>query len=219
MKTFLTTFLALPLLALLAALLSNGLASPSRHLAWRGEAPAPVVATAAAQPLPSPAEAPSLPKPRSAPPAPAAAMLPKESHQPEEAKPAFEAPWDPEHLVREISSEEAEAAFRAGLPFVDARRSEEYEAGHVRGASSLPVWEDGLAARLEAFAARAAFQARAARLKAPVVLYCLGGECEDSRLLADRMIPLGFGNLLIYRDGFPDWAAKGRPVVKGPERP
>jgi rhodanese-related sulfurtransferase len=60
------------------------------------------------------------------------------------------------------------------------------------------------------------FEARARpALADPVVLYCSGGDCEDSRLLAGKLVALGYRNLLIYRDGFPDWAAQGRPQQQG----
>jgi rhodanese-related sulfurtransferase len=67
-----------------------------------------------------------------------------------------------------------------------------------------------MAARITEFEARATPAPRA-----PIVIYCSGGGCEDSHLLAKRLIELGYRNLLIYLDGFPDWTGKGRPVVPG----
>jgi rhodanese-related sulfurtransferase len=117
---------------------------------------------------------------------------------------------DPAQVVREISSDQAWQAFRLGIPFLDARRSAEFAAGHVAGAWSVPVWEAEAAARITEFEARTN-----PALRAPMVIYCSGGGCEDSRLLAKRLVDLGYRNLLIYLDGFPDWVGQGRPVAPG----
>jgi len=114
----------------------------------------------------------------------------------------------PSQPVREITSNEAWEAFQKGAAFLDARRSADFEAGHIQGAFSLPVWESTLDERL------VEFEAKANRApEAPLVLYCSGGSCEDSHLLASRLFQMGYRQLLIYRDGYPDWAAQGRPVV------
>ncbi|WP_306589458.1 rhodanese-like domain-containing protein [Geothrix sp. 21YS21S-4] len=110
----------------------------------------------------------------------------------------------------EISSQAAWETFQAGVPFLDARRSSEFAEGHIAGAWCAPVWEADLEDRLFAF--------KAARRPGPedaIVLYCSGGDCRDSHLLAERLLAQGYFHLLIYRDGFPDWAAQGRPVQKG----
>ncbi|HJW09417.1 MAG TPA: rhodanese-like domain-containing protein [Holophagaceae bacterium] len=225
MKRFLIPFLALPLLALLGAWTGNALASSRRRLAWlptRVAPPPPDLppAAPASEPLPSrlrtpappPADAVAKPVIRAVP-APAAPSPPP----PEEVAQRF--PFNPDRLERGISSDEAFEAFRLGLAFFDARRSEEFEAGHIPGAHSVPVWEDGLPARLATLAGRPGFPPRKARLTTPIVVYCSGGACEDSHLLAEQLIPLGFGTILIYQDGFPDWQGKHRPVARGPETP
>jgi len=73
------------------------------------------------------------------------------------------------------------------------------------------VWEDRPEGKLTEFEARVN-----PGTKDPIVLYCSGGGCEDSHLLANRLVALGYRNLLIYAEGFPDWAARSRPVEKGP---
>ncbi|MBP1627365.1 MAG: rhodanese y domain superfamily protein, partial [Holophagaceae bacterium] len=110
---------------------------------------------------------------------------------------------------REISSQEAAEAFRQGIPFLDARRTEDYQAGHIRGALAMPVWEADMDERLTRF------DASGHPLKSPVVLYCSGGDCQDSELLASKLVALGYRHLLIYRGGYPDWATKGRPIHRG----
>ncbi|WP_005035327.1 rhodanese-like domain-containing protein [Holophaga foetida] len=146
-----------------------------------------------------------------APPQPVVTDRPQTPPQPSPAKPApqmrFE--WNPEQPSRDITSREAAEAYRQGFPFLDARRSVEYREGHIRGALGMSVWEADIDERL------ARFDAMGRPLKAPVVLYCSGGDCQDSQLLASRLLGLGYRHLLIYQEGFPDWVTKGRPIRQG----
>jgi rhodanese-related sulfurtransferase len=230
--------------AFLLAAGANGMAPADRKLAWGAWAPAPVgtapvpapsaaaassspsaasSAPAEASPAPAPAtasqpptaagHAPSAPAPASRPSQPRqAAPAPAATPGPAPAKPPATdrfAP-SPTEVIRNINSEDALAAWNLKIPFLDARRTQEFEDGHLPGAWSVPVWESGLEGRIIDFEARANPQPRA-----PIVLYCNGGDCQDSHLLARRLVELGYRNLLVYQDGFPDWAAKGRPVAKG----
>jgi len=160
-------------------------------------------------PLPAPPQAPAEPAPAApAKPAPVAAAPPQ-------APPAQVPPFPAVQgsPVREITPSQAWEAWQAGVPFLDARRSGDYAEGHVKGAWSLPVWEDGLQEAITRFEAQAAPDP-----KAPLVLYCAGGGCEDSHLLARRLLELGYRNLLVYGGGWPDWTAKGHPGTKGASR-
>ena len=49
----------------------------------------------------------------------------------------------------------------------------------------------------------------------PVALYCSGAERQDSHMLAQALFGAGFENLLVYRDGFPDWVKRGGAVAAG----
>jgi rhodanese-related sulfurtransferase len=194
-------------LAGLAALISNSLASPSRRLAWGGSLAPPAVPPLAERspsppPLPpSPVGAPSQPAPsdRPAPPA----------HRREPAPTARPAEVGASTPIREISGEEARQAFQAGAPFLDARRSAEFAEGHIPGAWCTPVWEADLGDRLISFKA-----ARRPGPDDPIVIYCSGGDCRDSHLLAAKLLNDGYFHLLIYRDGFPDWVAQHHPVER-----
>lgn len=198
--------LALAGVAVAGALLSNALQSPSRRLPWRGLTP-PVPPAQAA-----PSEVPAPPAP--APPA-ASAPLPEPPRPARMAAPApsvtvVPPPTAAAAPIREIDGQEAWKAFQAGRPFLDARRSADYAAGHIAGAWCAPVWEADLDDRLLSFKA-----ARRPGPEDPIVLYCSGGDCRDSHLLAARLLEQGYFHLLVYRDGFPDWLAAGRPVEKG----
>lgn len=170
----------------LCALLSNALAGPSRHLPWLGR---PAVADPARTDA---ALHGALPAPAQPPPDPA----------------RFAA--DPSQPIRDLQPEEAWALFQARAPFLDARRSDEFKRGHVAGAWNISVWESSPDARITEFEAAAAPAS-----SAPLVLYCSGGDCEDSHLLASRLAALGYRNLLIYRAGYPDWEKRGYPITRG----
>ena len=205
--------LALVGMAGTAALLSNFLASPARRMAWVGTvAPLPSL-TPRTESIAPPAQAlhpaavhesqedrPQRPvrlgAPRKAtPPSPASSMA---------QEPGARSP------LREISGQEAWEAFQSGAPFLDARRSSEFAEGHIAGAWCVPVWESDVDDRLISFKA-----ARRPGSEDPIVIYCSGGDCRDSHLLAAKLFNEGYFNLLIYRDGFPDWVAHGHPIEKG----
>jgi len=117
---------------------------------------------------------------------------------------------DPSAPVRDISGVEAQRAFRLKIPFLDARRSSDFLEGHVAGAWCLPVWESDLETRTTVFEATTRVSS-----KDPMVLYCSGGDCEDSHMLASKLMALGYRNLLIYRAGYPEWLQLGHPTEKG----
>jgi rhodanese-related sulfurtransferase len=116
------------------------------------------------------------------------------------------APWV------EISGEDAAARLDKGAIFFDARRSAEYRNGHIAGARSLSVWEAGLDEGIQKFFAEGHPPGE------EIVVYCNGGECEDSHTLAQKLFLAGFDHVSVYRDGFPDWKQRGLPIREG-EKP
>ena len=231
-RRFLAEAAALVGLAVTCALVSNALAGKERRLPLpgdyrnatrvpeRGEAPplAPFVADPA--PAPTPAAASS--------PAPAASPAPVHATPAHTATGAAPQPrpvpgkeaFDPAEVLRrfprhgqpfvEISGDAASWLHARGALFLDARRSKDYAQGHVTGARSFPVWEaDLVRERVETLVG----EGRDGSV--PVVLYCSGGDCEDSHMLAQALFGAGFENLLVYRDGFPDWVKRGGAVATG----
>jgi rhodanese-related sulfurtransferase len=118
-------------------------------------------------------------------------------------------PPHPDRAFVEIGTDDAEALSKQGRLFIDARRSSAYTDGHVPGARSFPVWESDIADRVKAFYEEGLDQ------NAPIVIYCSGGDCEDSHMLAEKLYMVGFNNLLVDKDGFPAWQKRGLPVTKG----
>ena len=57
------------------------------------------------------------------------------------------------------------------------------------------------------------------RLKAatdqPIIVYCSGGECHDSRLVANALLTLGFSDVRVYTGGWEEWQGAGLPTSAG----
>ncbi|HEX7614470.1 MAG TPA: rhodanese-like domain-containing protein, partial [Thermoanaerobaculia bacterium] len=111
----------------------------------------------------------------------------------------------------EISGNDAAWLFTRGVLILDARRTKDYEQGHIALARSFPVWESDIDARVTALVG----EGRDGSI--PVVLYCSGGDCEDSHMLAQKLFGAGFNNLLVYSGGWPDWQKRGGKSATGPE--
>jgi rhodanese-related sulfurtransferase len=85
---------------------------------------------------------------------------------------------------------------------LDARAESFYRAGHVPGALNL---------------SRQDFAHDYARMRPtlerskdlPVVVYCSGGECYDSRLVASALVSLGFTQVRIFTGGWTSWTQAG----------
>jgi rhodanese-related sulfurtransferase len=122
---------------------------------------------------------------------------------------ALAPPKDPGLLYLDISSEVALRLHGAGALFIDARRSDLYELGHIANAINIPVWEHDADERISAL------QAKGTKPDAVIVVYCSGGTCEDSAMLALKLAQAGFYNVYLYKDGFPVWQNKGWPVARG----
>ncbi len=101
-----------------------------------------------------------------------------------------------------------DSAFHQELTiFVDARDDQNYQAGHIPGAYQLDYYrpENYLPSVLQA-----------ASLAQKIVVYCNGGDCEDSeftaRLLA-TVVPAE--RIFVYAGGIEEWFAAGLPVEIG----
>jgi len=92
--------------------------------------------------------------------------------------------------------------------FVDARKDEEFQAGHIPGAIQCNHY------RLEEYIYPLIDRADGAE---KIVVYCGGGNCEDSifvcKDLTDFDIP--FEAIYLYSGGWKEWSQKGMPSEKG----
>jgi rhodanese-related sulfurtransferase len=93
-----------------------------------------------------------------------------------------------------------------GALFLDARSAEEYAAGHIPGAISMPFDDvfkkPDLAKNLD-------------DKGKPIVTYCDGGDCELSKDLAFSLIDNGHKKVVFFKDGLPGWKSAGNPVNTG----
>ena len=205
---------AIVALSVVAAALSNATARRERKLAWLGRPP--VASGDGGMAIPSlRAAAPEARRPPSGgPPAsnPTSGSAASPASSGSAASPASSAAGVAPHPGRpfvEITSAQARALFDSGAIFIDARRSAAYRDGHVRGSRSISVWESDADEKVKAFYDEGHDPA------APIVVYCTGGDCEDSHELAQKLWGVTFDNVCVYRDGFPDWEKRGWPVSKG----
>jgi len=105
--------------------------------------------------------------------------------------------------------------FRAALEnktalILDARPASFYERGHVPGALNLS--RDDFAND---------YRRLASTLKAndkPIIVYCSGGECHDSKLVANALLSLGSSDVSVYTGGWDEWSAQQLPVETGAAR-
>jgi rhodanese-related sulfurtransferase len=118
----------------------------------------------------------------------------------------------PDKPYIEIGFDDVAALHKAGVLFLDARRTSVYEEGHIAGARSISVWEADKGDKVNAL-----FNERSdpRDQNLPIVIYCSGGACEDSHMLAQDLWGIQFNNVYVYKDGFPDWQKRGGAVKTG----
>jgi len=245
-RRFLLEAAALIAAAVLCALVSNALAARERKLALVGYYPnaqkvpaqatetTAVTATVVTPPastttnaapatttivVPTATTATTTPPPKPAPktttaPATTTAPPPAPAPAPPPAKPniaRFSAHPDKPYV--EIAFNDVKALHDAGVLFLDARRTSVYEQGHVAGARPFSVWESDIDDKV-----RKLFDERGepAQQAQPIVVYCSGGDCEDSHMLAQKLWGIQFNNVYVYKDGFPDWQKRGGAIHTGP---
>ena len=102
------------------------------------------------------------------------------------------------------SVDQARKLFDSGkYIFVDARSPDDYAAGHIPGAVSLPVghFEEKIAGFLEHYPPEAS-----------IITYCSGRSCMDSHHLAEFLLEFDYSSVKVFIDGFPGWEAEGHPI-------
>ncbi len=202
--------------AVVCALVSNAVASRERKLAVVSHGGQP---PAAVQPIPlPPTPASDSGGPPSSTQAPAPPVKPqpaikKAPDNPTTRQPEKQFNPHPDKPYIEIHGDDVARLHKKGVLFLDARRTSVYEQGHIPGARPFSVWESDIDEKVnKLFAERS--DPRDQNL--PIVIYCSGGDCEDSHMLAQKLWGIQFNNVYVYKDGFPDWQKRGQPVHTGP---
>jgi rhodanese-related sulfurtransferase len=121
-------------------------------------------------------------------------------------------PAHPDKPYVELHGDDVAWLHSHGALFLDARRTSVYEQGHITGARTFSVWEADVDDKVNKL-----YEERndpRAQLQ-PIVIYCSGGDCEDSHMLAQKLWGVQFNNLYVYKDGFPDWQKRVGPAKTG----
>ncbi|MCH8252628.1 MAG: rhodanese-like domain-containing protein [Planctomycetes bacterium] len=92
--------------------------------------------------------------------------------------------------------------------FVDARNDDDYSGGHIPGAIQCDRFQ------LEAHIAAVV---NAAGIAEMVIVYCNGGDCEDSVRVCQDLENSGveFEKLRLFAGGWEDWTANRMPIEDG----
>lgn len=104
-------------------------------------------------------------------------------------------------LPLEVSVAEAASLRDSGAFVLDVRQPDEWEAGHIEGATLIPLGE--LASRV----------AEVPRDRDVVVVCRSGNRSAQGR---DILLGAGYPAVTSMAGGMNDWASSGRPVVTGP---
>lgn len=122
-------------------------------------------------------------------------------------------PFDPNSLGSEIGTPDAYQLWLSGaVAFIDARPQKDYVAGHIPYAYLVPAESlaDGRLGDMMEFGG--------VTPSMRVVVYCEGGTCDASHLVALNLQDMGFDKIHIDTDGFPGWLAAGHEVETGPDQ-
>lgn len=105
-----------------------------------------------------------------------------------------------------ITVEQAQHLYSEGAVFVDARKKELYIEGHVPQA---------FRADMASFRGREPAIVSMVPKEMVLVVYCGGGNCDESEHVAQLLDASGFKTIYIMHDGFPGWKAAGYEVESG----
>jgi rhodanese-related sulfurtransferase len=97
---------------------------------------------------------------------------------------------------------------QGGIAFIDARDEQHYREGHIPGACEFDPYHP------EKYFATVLPVCQAAE---QIVLYCNGGDCDDSESAAITLRDVGIANqkLFVYTGGITEWTTNGLPVEIG----
>ncbi len=106
-----------------------------------------------------------------------------------------------EPTVPPVTIEQAEKRLAEGAQLLDVRTKEEWDEGHLKGATLVTVTEEGFLEKAKA----------QLDPKKPVLVYCLRG--GRSAKAAEQLRAAGF-TVHDLEGGITAWQAAGKPVVK-----
>lgn len=105
-------------------------------------------------------------------------------------------------MATTVSRQELEEAIRAGgVVIVETLGPAYYEHGHIPGAINIPH------TRVEELAARLLPDRGA-----PIITYCSNTACQNSGIVQNRLLAMGYSDVRKYAEGKDDWEAAGLPL-------
>lgn len=119
-------------------------------------------------------------------------------------------PTDPASTAEEgggITARQLHEAIQSGaLVVFDARSREEFVAGHLPTAFSVPMeaFQTGTPAAIQLFPTDQA-----------IVVYCSGGDCHASHNVASMLQMMGYSNVAVFTGGMTEWQASALPIETG----
>ncbi len=116
-------------------------------------------------------------------------------------------PSDTHVASKVLGLEETFRAYELGKAFfLDARPRSEYEKGHISGAFSLPEFEFD-----EVYFSISELLSPEMHL----IVYCQGKDCDESMIVSQRLLEMGYKRVDIFLSGWPEWKNAGYPTEKG----
>lgn len=106
-----------------------------------------------------------------------------------------------------INLSQAKTLFDINGLFIDGRKKEEFEKGHIRGAINIP-YEDFMKLTVD----QRKEMMRKYNKNGVIVCYCDGGGCDVSVDLGYELAKIGFNSVNIYLGGYSEWKSKGYPI-------
>lgn len=105
-------------------------------------------------------------------------------------------------MVKMITREELMRMVSSGKKFklVDVLDAGHYEQEHIKDAISLPLNEIGKKA------------GKILKKNETVVVYCASFDCQASTKAAEKLLSLGYKNVLDYKGGLKDYQEAGLPL-------
>ncbi len=102
-----------------------------------------------------------------------------------------------------INTATAKLLFDKGYTFIDVRKSEDFNNGHIPAAKHLAVNSESFTAQnLNALVEK----------DQAVIFYCNGLYCPGSSKASEKAAGWGWHNIFYYREGFPKWKEAGFAV-------
>ena len=109
---------------------------------------------------------------------------------------------DPEVQAFLVDLAKAVEMYNQDAFFLDARTPDHYADGHIPGAHNFPAHD---------ILDRAEELLELVPTAAPLVIYCGGGNCEDSFEAYDLLVGFGYEDLHIYKAGWGEWSSRLSP--------